>query len=433
MFFVHFFQIFAVSASLTSLPTATKLEGMISTMRFASGLSDATSSRQAIDDVCDQILAALGEGPCQFACVFASASYRAAWPPLLSRLHDRLHPQVLLGCNGSGIIGGERELEWVPAVSVVAARLPEVKLFPFAVTPAELSASEPGGFWVDKIGVSPEAQPIFLLVADPYTTDPAKLVDELNRTYRTRPILGGLVSGGEKPGEHLLFLGQTVFREGAVGVAMAGNIAMETIVSQGCRPIGRPYVVTKAEDNVVWQLGGRPAIEVLHEVLMSLSSGDRELAQHGSILVGLVIDEMRPRFGTGDFLVRTIVGIDPSTGALAVGEQLRTGQTLQFHLRDAATAHEELRRLLARHTEAAPARAAGGLLFTCQGRGKAFYGTPHHDVRTIQSLNGKVPLGGFFCNGEIGPIGGVNFLHGYTASLGLFRPAQEASTRPGGP
>ena len=213
---------------------------------------------------------------------------------------------------------------------------------------------------------------------------------------------------------------------------MAGNITMDTIVSQGCRPIGRPYVVTKAEDNVVWQLGGRPAIEVLHDVLSSLTPTDRELAQHGSILVGLVINEMRPAFGMGDFLVRTIVGIDPSTGAIAVGEQVQTGQTLQFHLRDAATANDELRRLIVQHTQGTAARAAGGLLFSCQGRGKAFYGSAHHDVKTIQALNGKVPLGGFFCNGEIGPIGGINFLHGYTASLGLFRPAQAPKGEPSG-
>ena len=145
-------------------------------MRFASGLSEATSSRQAVDEACAQVTEQLGAGPCDFAFVFASASYRVSWPPLLNRLHERLHPKVLVGCSASGIIGRERELEWVPAVSIVAAQLPEVKLFPFYVTPSELSGSEAGGFWIDKIGVSPQANPNFLLVADPYTTDPAKLV-----------------------------------------------------------------------------------------------------------------------------------------------------------------------------------------------------------------------------------------------------------------
>jgi small ligand-binding sensory domain FIST len=210
---------------------------------------------------------------------------------------------------------------------------------------------------------------------------------------------------------------------------MTGNIAMDTVISQGCRPIGRPYVITKAEDNVVWQLGGRAALAVLHEVLSGLTPEDRELAQQGAVFVGLAADEMRQSFTAGDFLIRNIVGIDPDIGALVVGEQIHTGQTLQFQLRDSATSRQELRRLLQRVVQRTPALPpAGCLLFTCTGRGKSLYGMANQDVRTIQMISGKVPIGGFFCNGEIGPIGTTNFLHGYTASVGLFRPL--ALTRP---
>jgi len=397
-------------------------------MRFTSGISDAVTAQTAADTACRQVSEQLAGEPCHLACVFVSTIYRAAWPEILTAIHQHLKPTVLIGCSGSGIIGGEQEIEWVPAISIVGAHLPDVKLFPFAVTPDELEASTPGGFWVDKVGASPEAQPIFVLFADPLTCQPGKLLSELNATYRARPIIGGLVSGGNEPGEHLLFIDSAVHHDGAVGVAMTGNITMDTIVSQGCRPIGRPYVITKAEENIVWQLGGRQALAVLHEVLSGLSVDDRELAQQGSIVIGLVINEMRPAFASGDFLIRNLVGIDPGQGAIALAESVEVGQTLQFHLRDASASRQELRRLLVQRGETLQmSPPAGCLLFNCTGRGKSFYGTPHHDVKTIKTVSGKLPIGGFFCSGEIGPIGRTNFLHGYTASLGLFRPLHAGS------
>ena len=391
-------------------------------MRFASGIGDAASAETAADQACAQVLEELNGLDAQLVCVFASTLYRPSWSALVSRIHSRLCPKVLIGCSGSGIIGAGQELEWVPAISVVAAHLPTVKLHPFVVRPEELDLSDPGGFWIDKIGVAPDTNPVFVLCVDPYTGQPEKLLAELNATYPRRPIVGGLISGGNEPGEHFMFLGQDVYHEGAVGVAMTGDIAMDTIISQGCRPIGQRYVITQAEENIIARLGSRPALEVLHEVLSSLSAADRELAQEGSVLVGVVINEMRTRFALGDFLIRQIVGLDPQAGALAIAEQVRVGQSLQFHLRDAATSKEELRRLVAQQQQAwQGSPPAGALLFNCLGRGKSFYGMSHHDVRTIRTFNGKLPVGGFFCNGEIGPVGGTNFLHGYTASIGFFR------------
>ncbi len=401
-------------------------------MRFTSGISDAINAQAATETACRQVVTQLAGAPCDLACVFASTIYQAAWPTLLEYIQAQLKPRVLIGCSGSGIIGGGQEFEWVPAVSIVGAHLPDVRLFPFLVTPDELEASAPGGFWIDKIGVSPEAHPVFVLVADPYTCEPRKFLTELNATYSRCPIVGGLVSGGSEPGEHLVFIGTDVHREGAVGVAMTGNIAMETVISQGCRPVGRPYVVTKAEDNVIIELGGRQALAVLHEVLSGMRPEDRELAQRGSIFVGLVFNEMRPSFGSGDFLIRNIVGIDPNLGAIAVADdEVQVGQTLQFQLRDPGASRSELRRLLQQVSQSPHVAApAGCLFFNCTGRGKSLYGTAHHDVRTIQTVSGKFPIGGFFCNGEIGPIGGTNFLHGYTASIGLFRPLTRPDATP---
>ena len=409
---------------MTSAEGPSKLEsGIHMNMRFVSSASDAVNANQAVETVCRQITEQLAGASCNLACLFVSPIYQTDWSALLTALFEQLKPDVLVGCSGSGIIGGEQELEWVPAVSLVAAHLPDVRLFPFVVGPDELELSNPGGFWVDKIGVSPESHPIFILFADPYTCNAAKLVTELNTTYKERPVIGGLVSGGNQPGEHFIFMDTEVYREGAVGVAMTGNIAVDTVVSQGCRPVGRPYVITKAEDNIIWQLGGRQSLAVLHEVLSSLSPEDRELAQKGSVFVGLVINEMRSAFGSGDFLIRNIIGIDPNLGAIAVAEPVQVGQTLQFHLRDATTSRQELRRLLQQIGQSPKVfPPAGCLLFNCTGRGRSLYGIAHHDVKTIQTVSGKLPIGGFFCNGEIGPIGGTNFLHGYTASLGLFRP-----------
>ncbi len=392
-------------------------------MRFTSGISDVVNATAATDAACRQAAGQLVDRRCDLACVFVSTIYKTSWPDVLHQVHERLHPRVLIGCSGSGIIGGEQEMEWVPAISVVAASLPDVKLFPFVASPDELEHASAGGFWVDKVGASPEAEPVFVVFVDPLTSSPMRVLDELNHTYRTRPIVGGLVSGGREPGEQLLFLGGEVLHEGMVGVAMTGNITMDAIVSQGCRPIGRPYVVTKAEEQLIFELGGRQALVALHEVLSSLLPDDRELARQGAIVLGVVVNELRSKFVPGDFLIRSIVGLDPEQGALAVAEEVRVGQTVQFHLRDAATSRQELRRLLVQSGKSPhDPIPAGCLMFNCTGRGKSFYGTPHHDVKTLRTVSGNVPVGGFFCNGEIGPIGTTNFLHGYTASLGLFRP-----------
>ncbi len=394
-------------------------------MKFATGVSDSVRLVQAVTDAAGQVLRQLNGARCHVVFVFVSPIYRTHWAEAMTTLHHALKPSVVIGCSGSGVIGQDQELEWVPAISLVAASLPEVRLLPFSVSPAELELSSPGGFWIDKVGVAPDQRPICVLLADPYTCEPSKLLSELNATFPGAPIIGGLASGGNDAGEHVLLYDTELVREGAVGLAMTGNIQLDTIISQGCRPIGRPYIVTKAEGNVVWELGGRQTLETLREVLMGLSITDQELAQR-SIFVGLVINEMKSSFRPGDFLIRNLAGIDPPSGAIAVTESVHIGQTIQFHLRDPNASRDELRRLLTeRNGVSAASPPAGGLLFNCLGRGKSFYGSSHHDMKTIRSTFSRhIPVGGFFCNGEIGPVGGVNFLHGYTASLGLFRPRE---------
>ena len=214
-----------------------------------------------------------------------------------------------------------------------------------------------------------------------------------------------------------------VERAGAVaihqGARLPGGVSVRTLVSQGCRPIGDSFVVTRSEDNVVFEIGGRPPLERLRETVATLSAPDRELLDRG-LHLGRVIDEYKTEFGTGDFLIRGVMGADPATGAIAVGDRLSIGQTVQFHVRDAATADQELRSLLEASVATLPGRAAGALLFTCNGRGSRMFATPDHDAKLVSSYLGGAPLAGFFCEGELGPVGGANFLHGFTASLAVF-------------
>ena len=393
----------------------------MSVMKFTCGTSHAAGLAAAVDEACGQVTSALGERRCHLLFVFGSRSYRGNWETAVRRLHERLQPSALLGGTASGVIGGDQEFEGAPALSLLAGHLPEVRLRSFAVSPETLEHASAGGFWMDTIGVIPSEQPNFVLLTDPFTCELPDVLEQLNRTYPNRPIIGGLASGGRAAGDHLLFEHARVVSEGAVGVALSGNVEMEAIVAQSCRPIGRPLVVTSAEENVLLELAGRPALEVLHETLVSLSPTDQKLAR-SALVVGAVINEMKSRFDCGDFLIRNLVGLDPSIGALAVSEELRIGQTMQFHLRDPKTSQQELRRHLAARSLSG-ALPAGALMFNCLGRGKSFYGVPHHDARTVRTYSGAYPLGGFFANGEIGPLGGQNLIHSYTASLGLFRPA----------
>jgi len=397
-------------------------------MRFASAISDAVNAQTAADTLCQQVLSQLRHRSCDFALLFVSTLYQADWKQIVCRIREQLKGPVLIGSSGSGIIGGDRELEWVPAMSLMGAHLPGVKASAFAVSAQELEMAEAGGFWIDKVGTSPDAKPSFVVCADSFTCQPERLLGALNRTYPGRPVIGGLASGGQEAGEHVLWINDSALSEGAVGVAFSGNLSMDAMVSPGCRPIGKPYVITRSEENLILELGGRQALEVLHEALFGLSEEDRDLAQRGSIMVGAVIDEVgRRHFGPADFLIRQIVGLDPDNGALAVADELEPGQTIQFHMRDADTARAELRRLMAKqHESAAGVPPAGALIFNCLSRGRAFYGNAHHDLKTIHTFNGKLPVAGFFSNGEIGPAGGTNLLHGYTASVGFFRPLQAA-------
>lgn len=390
-------------------------------MQFASSITQERDIPKAIEILCGEIRKQLSRNP-HLLFLFASPSYQADWQEVTGTLRKTLGNPVLIGCSSSGVIGNDLELESLPAMSVVAADLPDVTIHPFGVTPIELEFSgNMGKRWTTHLGVSPEDSPSFILIPEPFSCDATRLLEDLNEDFKRHPVVGGLASGSSEPGGNFLFLNEEVVHEGAVGVALTGNISLETIVSQGCRPIGEPSIVTDVDENAILKLKGKSPVEILQELFASLPIRDRLLAQH-SLFLGVVMDEMKTEFKRGDFLIRNILGADPESGALLVGDQLRIGQTVQFHLRDAKTSEEDLRTLLEERLPSFKERPPRGmLLFSCQGRGRGLYGKPHHDIRMIRSFAGDSAIAGFFCNGEIGPVGGKTYLHGYTSSLGIFR------------
>jgi small ligand-binding sensory domain FIST len=389
-------------------------------MQFASALSRDTQTEAAVAEVLEAVQQRLPEQPAHLSVVFASPHHLKALPHMLSMVQERLAAPTLLGCTGGGVIGDRHEVENRPALALMAAHLPGVRIEPFHIEQADLEESWSDTYWQQRLGTSPEAEPTFVLLPDPYTIDAQKLLDTFNSAFPQRPVLGGLASGGQAPGSCALFFNGDVVH-GAVGAVLEGNFILRTVVSQGCKPIGQSQVITRCADHIIYELGGRPALEVIRETLAALTPEDQALAR-ASLLMGRVIDEYKGQFDRGDFLIRTFMGADPPSGAIAVGDRFRPGQTVQLHVRDAATAREDLHLLMGMLTPDLVTRPArGALLFSCNGRGAHLYGEPDHDSRVVATTTGAIPMAGFFCNGEIGPIGNTNFLHGFTASIGIFQ------------
>jgi small ligand-binding sensory domain FIST len=330
----------------------------------------------------------------------------------------------LVGCTGHGIIGDRQECEEQPAVSVLAGQLPGIEVDLFHITADDLEEANGPAFWHFQLDVTPDLEPNFLVFLEPFSSNATAWVEALGEAYPGAPVLGGLASGGRQPGECRLFLDDAVLDEGAVGVAFSGPVELRTLVSQGCRPIGEPMTITRAERNVIFELGGQPPLAVLNRMLPSLPAEDQKLART-ALFLGRVINEYQEDFARGDFLIRNLIGHDPQSGALAVGDLVRTGQTVQFQVRDAGSAAEDLATLLARQPSAG---VRGAVLVSCLGRGAGMYGEPNHDIGVLQQTLGPLPVAGFFANGEIGPVGTKPFVHGFTSVIGMFvEPENPAS------
>jgi len=378
-------------------------------VRIGAALSTDPDPAKATAAAAEEALSRIGGAEVSLALVVTSRHHAASTEVASETVRIKAGPERVIGCVAETVVGGDREVEDGPAVAVWLACLPEpVETFHMEFVRTS-EGGVFGGYRFEEAGPGP-----YLLIGDPFSFPADLLLEHVNERFPGTVVMGGMASGGMGSGETRLFLDDRVVDTGAVGARIPGTL-IRALVSQGCRPIGNVYTVTRTERNVVHELGGRPPLERLQELVATLSPRDRELVSRG-LHVGRVIDEYKAEPERGDFLIRGVRGVDPQSGALAVADRIEVGETIQFHVRDAATADEDLRTLLQREAEP----ATGALLFTCNGRGSRLFSSPDHDASLVSEKLGGLPLAGFNCAGEIGPVGGKNFLHGFTASIALF-------------
>jgi small ligand-binding sensory domain FIST len=354
---------------------------------------------------------ALGGGEVDLALVFASGAHLAAPEATLEAVTSILEPKALVGCGAGGVLGSGRELETGTAVAVWAGSFAQDA----TITPFHASVGDEG---IEDLPPFRDATGAILL-SDPYTFATDVALSALAADAPGVPVLGGLASARTAEGAPALFLGEEVCEEGAVGVRLEG-VEMLPCVSQGAAPVGREATVTAAEGNMIRELAGRPALETVERLIAEMSPRERTLVA-GGLLIGIVIDSGKPEYEQGDFLVRGVLGADRESGALVVGAAVTEGQVIRLHARDARSADEDLRRALRLQVQALAAEgAAGALVFSCNGRGSAMFGVSDHDAALVQQELLGAPAAGFFAAGEIGPVGGRSFLHGFTATVAAF-------------
>lgn len=393
-------------------------------MRCADAHSAALDTRDAARCVAEGLSAALA-GPADLVLVFATPHHAEGMGSIRETLIDRAGARHVVGCTVSGTVGGGREHEAGPGIVGFGLRGDGLTIEPFVGT-VEKEGEDSArilGLPFDSLASGPERAA--LLFADPYSF-PVEPVLRFAREHAGRaPWIGGIASGGSAPGVNRMLCDDTVVDHGAVGVVLGGEVRVTPLVSQGCRPIGRHFVITKAKDNVIEELGGGPALARLQETIESLTEEERARFVRG-LHLGRVVDEYKSSFVSGDFLVRSVIGVDRSRGAIAINDHVRRGSTVQFMVRDPVSATEELEFLLDRaRRDASEPPIRGALLFTCTGRGTHMFADADHDVSRIRAGTPPIPTAGFFAAGEIGPIGADTYLHGFTASVALLRARDE--------
>lgn len=402
--------------------------------KWVSTLSHKASLEAALKDVITQGCEQLAVPP-TLGFIYVSSAFTSEYSRLMPLIEEMLPEVPLIGCSGGGIIGTKgrqvQEIEDDVAISLVLAYLPEVKVQSFHVDTDRLPDLDGSpGAWSRLIGADPAESPCFVLLSDPFSRGIKDFLSGLDYAYPGTPKIGGVASSGIVNGSVGLFCHKRMYREGTVGFALSGNLEMETIVAQGCRPIGNAFRVVESERNIVIKMvpedensSRLSPLEQLQELVQSLDEEDKLLAQT-SLFVGVAQTEFKLSLEAGDFLVRNLMGYDPKEGALAIGDRIRPGQRLQFHLRDAATSEEDLRSLLRQHQRTMGNHPApiGALMFACLGRGESLYEEKNFDSQMFTQALGMMPMAGFFCSGEIGPVGDSTYLHGFTSVFGIFRP-----------
>jgi len=380
--------------------------------RFGDGLAVGPDLVGAAEVALAQALAPLGGVPPDLVAVFVAPGPQqpqAAGAAAL-RVTELAGARTTFGATAGGVIGDGRGVEREPAVAVWAAVLPQVR-----ISPLRLSAQHRGAeVVIEGMPTVQDDDRVAALLVDPYSFPVGEFLERCNAVMPGFPLVGGLASAPPGPGSNRLFLDGQEYERGGVGVLLGGEVAARAVVSQGCRPIGPPMIVTRSQRNVVFELAGKPAYRRLAEIVSALPPPEQELAARG-LHIGIAMNEYADEHGRGDFLVRGVVGADDESGAVAVGDLVEVGQTVRFQVRDVAGAGEDLTELLG-----AGEPAGGALLFSCNGRGAAMFDDADHDVRVLHRAYADAGVAGFFAAGEIGPVGGRNHLHGFTASVLAF-------------
>ncbi len=355
--------------------------------------------------------------PPNLILLFAGGLGEKELAEFVTGISDAIPGAVLLGCNAESLIASESEYEDAHGAAIWAASWPDSRLTPFHL---EFERVEEGPVlvgWPDDWRQPPTDDDFLIVLGEPFSFPMEMLIDRLAEDHPDLQVVGGMASAGHVPGENRLIFNDLLLDSGALVLRVQGGVKLKTTVSQGCRPIGKPFVITEAERNEILQLGGKPALLVLSELFNELPTKEQRALQN-ALLMGRVIDEYKDQFAMGDFLIRNVMGVDKERMSITVGDFFRAGQTIQFHIRDEESADHEMEQLLQKVAD--KSEPLGGLLFTCNGRGTRLFSEPHHDAAAIQKHFEGLPVAGFFAAGEIGPVAGRAFMHGFTASLALF-------------
>jgi len=391
-------------------------------MFWASVSATERSLTQAVAQAADHLLEALGGREPDLVLVFASSHHRNHFAALPGLLRREFEFAQLFGSLGLSVIGAGRESGDHAAISLIGAVLPEIDIQGVHLQQADMPPLyAERSLWDNALNLHHIAPACQILLTDPFSFNTDAVLKAADRHYPECVKLGGLVSGMEHPGLPCLLLNDHVYHSGALCLSLTGNLQVDTIVAQGCRPIGEPMFANATHENLILQLDGKTPRDILTDLYEKLTRSDRKLFTE-SLFLGVAMTSQREQYQSGDYLIRTILGLDPDTGALLVNTNISPRSVVQLHVRDAKTSAQDMERLLNEYRSNHPSQQnCGVLLFSCLGRGSEFYGHPDHDCNTFKQLIGDVPIGGFFCNGEIGPVQGITYLHGYTSVFGIFR------------
>lgn len=390
-------------------------------MHWASVVGDGRDLQQSLESALAELQLGLGGKSPHLLFVFPSRHHLFEYGRILPTIQRNLGEVAVFGGSAEAAIGAGMELEGAPAVSLLGGHIPEANVVVRHLKRAQLPPLDGSPRpWRDLVGIDPAEEPDFLVLADPFTIDSTTLLEGLDYAYPRANKIGGLVSGASGPGANALFHPGGLENQGALLLAIRGGVGIQPIVSQGCRPVGEPARVSECEGHLLKSLDGRPPNEFLRELFVAADADDQRLLQH-ALQLGVLVSEATSEFTHGDFLIRNIVGMQQESGIMAVGSSLREGQTIRFHVRDAAAATHDLRAHLRRAAQGGLDSMGAVLQFSCLGRGRRLFGSPHHDAKMIQEFLGPLPAGGLFCNGEIGPIAGSTYVHGFSVSLALLR------------